>query len=117
MARLTRSFVASSLFTLLALSSVASAEYWMGEYNHVGKVAFQTDANYKAFRNVVKDYNCDNTGQTDATACITKAIQDPGDRCGGGDASSGSYCQSSTITPALVYFPPGIYKVTSELVM
>lgn len=53
----------------------------------------------------------------DSTDCINRAIQDPGNRCGGGDNKSGSYCQSSTITPALVYIPPGTYRVNKPLVM
>lgn len=57
------------------------------------------------------------TGNQDSTQCINDAIQDPGNRCGGGDATRGRYCESSTITPALVYIPPGTYKVSGPLVM
>lgn len=47
------------LSLILALSSGAAAQqWWLGAYKHVGKVAFQPDANYKAFRNVL-DYGCD----------------------------------------------------------
>ena len=43
----------------LALSSIVSAQqWWLGAIEHVGKVAFQPDPNYKAFRNVL-DYGCD----------------------------------------------------------
>lgn len=57
------------------------------------------------------------TGATDSTDCINNAIQAPGNRCGGGNATVGSFCQSSTITPALVYIPPGTYLVSKPLVM
>lgn len=57
------------------------------------------------------------TGVIDSTACINNAIQAPGNRCGGGNATVGSFCQSSTITPALVYIPPGKYLVSAPLVM
>ncbi|KAK5101840.1 hypothetical protein LTS08_004299 [Lithohypha guttulata] len=101
---------------IFALSSLSSAQWWLGQYNHIGKVAFQPDPNYKAWRNVL-DYGCDNTGVVDATQCINDAIQDPGNRCGGGDVIRGTYCESSTITPALVYFPSGTYRVSGNLVM
>lgn len=53
------------LHLVLALSSVASAQqWWLGAKNHVGKVAFQPDANYKAFRNVL-DYGCDSKDKCD----------------------------------------------------
>jgi glucan 1,3-beta-glucosidase len=45
---------------------------------------------------------------TDDTAAINKAIQD-GNRCGKG-------CDSSTVTPALVYFPAGTYIVSQPIV-
>lgn len=57
------------------------------------------------------------TGVEDSTQCINDAIQYPGNRCGGGDAINGTYCESSTITPALVYIPPGTYRVSKPLVM
>ena len=57
------------------------------------------------------------TGVQDSTKCINDAIQDPGSRCGGGDVQKGGYCDSSTITPALVYIPPGTYRVNKPLVM
>jgi len=47
-------------------------------------------------------------GTTDDTVAINNAIADGG-RCGKG-------CDSSTITPALVYFPAGTYLVTKPVV-
>jgi glucan 1,3-beta-glucosidase len=47
-------------------------------------------------------------GSTDDTAAINKAISSGG-RCGKG-------CDSSTTTPALVYFPPGTYVVSKPIV-
>lgn len=46
---------------------------------------------------------------TDDTAAINAAIAD-GNRCGLG-------CDSSTTTPALIYFPPGTYMVSSPIIM
>lgn len=47
-------------------------------------------------------------GTTDDTAAINSAIS-TGNRCGKG-------CDSSTVTPALVYFPPGTYLVSKPLI-
>jgi glucan 1,3-beta-glucosidase len=48
-------------------------------------------------------------GVTDDTAAINTAISS-GNRCGPGP------CASSTITPAVVYFPPGMYLVSSPII-
>ncbi|KAF2771940.1 putative exo-beta-1,3-glucanase [Teratosphaeria nubilosa] len=48
-------------------------------------------------------------GSTDDTDAINLAISD-GDRCGEG-------CDSSTVSPAIVYFPPGTYMVSSPIIM
>lgn len=47
-------------------------------------------------------------GKTDDTDAINDAISS-GNRCGRG-------CDSSTVSPALVYFPPGTYLVSKPLV-
>ncbi|KAI9846892.1 MAG: hypothetical protein M1837_003504 [Sclerophora amabilis] len=47
-------------------------------------------------------------GKTDDAAAINRAITD-GNRCGLG-------CDSTTITPALIYFPPGTYVVSEPIV-
>lgn len=47
-------------------------------------------------------------GKADDTDAINKAVSD-GARCGQG-------CDSSTISPALVYFPPGTYLVSKPIV-
>lgn len=44
----------------------------------------------------------------DDTAAIQEAIAS-GNRCGAG-------CSSSTIVPAVVYFPPGTYLVSSTII-
>ena len=47
-------------------------------------------------------------GKADDTDAINKAVSD-GPRCGKG-------CDSSTISPALIYFPPGTYLVSKPIV-
>ncbi|KAJ3377412.1 hypothetical protein HDU84_008666 [Entophlyctis sp. JEL0112] len=54
------------------------------------------------------DIRLQGDGVTDDTAAINAAIS-AGGRCGSG-------CDSSTITPAIIYFPSGTYLVSSPLV-
>ncbi|KAG9770833.1 Glucan 1,3-beta-glucosidase [Exophiala dermatitidis] len=93
----------------------AQSTYWLANKPNVGKVAFQ-DPSYPVFRNV-KDYGATGGGVQDDSDAINRAIAAPGNRCGGGNSTYGSFCQSSTVTPALVYFPPGTYLVSKPLVM
>ncbi|RDW83246.1 glycoside hydrolase family 55 protein [Coleophoma crateriformis] len=87
-------------------ASTSSSSYWVSSITRQGTVAFG-DSSFKIFRNV-KDYGAVGDGSTDDTAAINKAITD-GSRCGQG-------CDSSTVTPALVYFPPGTYAISAPLV-
>ena len=83
-----------------------SSSYWVANIQRQGTVAFG-DSSYKVFRNV-QDYGATGDGNTDDTAAINSAISD-GNRCGEG-------CDSSTVTPALIYFPPGTYLVSKPLI-
>ena len=49
-------------------------------------------------------------GITDDTAAIQRAMSD-GNRCGPGS------CESSTTTPAVVYFPAGTYLLSQSIIM
>ncbi|KAI6165441.1 glycoside hydrolase family 55 protein [Pisolithus thermaeus] len=82
--------------------------YWLETIKHQGISAFNPDpATYQVFRNV-KDFGATGDGVTDDTDAINAAMS-TGDRCGGGT------CGSSTITPAIVYFPPGTYLVSAPI--
>ena len=85
--------------------STRQTGYWFSTIPRQGKVAYG-DSNFKIYRNV-KDFGAKGDGSTDDTVAINNAIASGG-RCGKG-------CDSTTITPALVYFPPGIYMVSSPL--
>ena len=106
-----------------AHSNAAASTYWLANIQRQGTVAFG-DSAFKIYRNV-QDYGAKGVlppllilnklltvtlgdGNTDDTAAINKAITD-GNRCGKG-------CDSSTTTPALVYFPPGTYVVSAPII-
>ncbi|KAG1849256.1 glycoside hydrolase family 55 protein [Suillus subluteus] len=82
--------------------------YWLQTVKHQGTSAFNSDpSSYQVFRNV-KDFGAKGDGITDDTAAINSAMSSGG-RCGGGS------CNSSTVTPAIVYFPAGTYLVSSAI--
>ncbi len=84
-----------------------STSYWMGSIKHQGVAAFNpAKASYQVFRNV-KDLGAKGDGVTDDTDIINKIIAD-GNRCGQG-------CDSSTTSPAVIYFPAGTYMISKPL--
>ncbi|TQV94457.1 hypothetical protein V2A60_005499 [Cordyceps javanica] len=83
----------------------SSSNWWLSGIKRQGAVP--SNGNFKVFRNV-KDYGARGDGSTDDTAAINAAITD-GNRCGQG-------CDSSTTTPALVYFPKGTYVVSKPII-
>jgi glucan 1,3-beta-glucosidase len=88
-----------------AAPSKRATSYWQSDIKRQGTVAYG-DSSFKIFRNV-KDFGAKGDGTTDDTAAINAAIS-TGNRCGQG-------CDSSTVTPALIYFPPGTYMVSKPL--
>ncbi|KZT64335.1 glycoside hydrolase family 55 protein [Daedalea quercina L-15889] len=89
-------------------SASPNEPYWMEKIKHQGVAAFNSRPDqYQVFRNV-KDFGAIGDGRADDTEAINAAMS-YGGRCGGGN------CESSTVTPAVVYFPQGIYKVSSPI--
>jgi glucan 1,3-beta-glucosidase len=83
--------------------------YWLENIKHQGLASFNANASsYKVFRNV-KDFGAKGDGQTDDTAAIQRAMTE-GNRCTPG------FCESSTTTPAIVYFPGGTYVISSSII-
>ncbi|KAF8549350.1 glycoside hydrolase family 55 protein [Imleria badia] len=81
--------------------------YWLELIQHRGTSPFNPHpSSYQVFRNV-KDYGAAGDGVTDDTAAIRAAMASGG-RCG-------VTCGSSTISPAIVYFPRGTYLVSSAI--
>ncbi|KAH7162265.1 family 55 glycoside hydrolase [Dactylonectria estremocensis] len=88
-----------------SLSARADSTWWFANIERQGVAAYGA-SDYKVFRNV-KDYGATGDGSTDDTDAINSAMSD-GNRCGKG-------CDSSTVTPGLVYFPPGTYVVSKPI--
>ncbi|CAO1618368.1 unnamed protein product [Sympodiomycopsis kandeliae] len=85
--------------------------YWLEHLKHQGISPHHPEAGtYPVWRNV-KDYGAVGDGRHDDTEAINNAIKHGG-RCGGGLDGH----DSSTIAPAVVYFPKGVYKVTRPII-
>ena len=80
--------------------------YWMSQIKRQGRVPYG-NSSFVIWRNVM-DYGAKGDGVTDDTYAINNATADGG-RCGLG-------CDSSTTTPAIVYFPPGTYIVSAPII-
>lgn len=92
----------------VSINADATSNWWFAKIERTGAVPFGSAPNYPVFRNV-KDFGAVGDGVADDTAAINRAITEGGNRCGFG-------CDSSTNTPALVYFPPGTYAVSKPIV-
>ncbi|KAK1963446.1 pectin lyase-like protein, partial [Colletotrichum sublineola] len=88
-------------------SSVIATDYWLPQLAPLGKQPI-AGSNYKFYRDVVKDYKADNTGATDTTEALNAAIED-GDRCG-------LECGNTFSQGAIIYFPPGTYKICRPVI-
>ncbi|KAK2747757.1 hypothetical protein FQN57_001787 [Myotisia sp. PD_48] len=85
-----------------------ASSYWVSSIKRQGAPAFRAGGGeYQIYRNV-KDFGAKGDGTTDDTEAINRAIS-TGNRCGKG-------CDSSTVTPALVYIPPGTYVVSAPII-
>ncbi|KAG8160771.1 hypothetical protein KVR01_009035 [Diaporthe batatas] len=87
--------------------SVTAETWWMAQQQQLGSAPFAPASNYKVWRNVM-DYGAKGDGKTDDTAAINRAISDS-QRCG-------PECGTSTVVPAVVYFPSGTYLVSSPII-
>ncbi|KAE9406731.1 exo-beta-1,3-glucanase [Gymnopus androsaceus JB14] len=104
------SSLGTSCSTPLGSGTAAPTDpFWLQNIKHQGTSAFNPDpSTYQVFRNVM-DFGATGDGVTDDTAAINNAISS-GNRCGEGT------CPSSTLTPAVIYFPSGTYVVSSPLI-
>ncbi|KAI0146079.1 glycoside hydrolase family 55 protein [Hypoxylon sp. NC0597] len=97
----------ASQSTALQQRQDAGSSYWVADIKRQG-VAVYAESGYKVFRNV-KDYGAKGDGTTDDTVAINNAVRDGANRCI-------QDCDSRTSTPALVYFPPGVYLVSKPII-
>ncbi|KAF7322587.1 hypothetical protein HMN09_00037200 [Mycena chlorophos] len=93
--------------------ATASDTFWLEAIRHQGISAFNNDSSYQVFRNV-KDFGAVGDGVTDDTAAINNAIS----QLQLNQTSTATRCNlnSSTITPAVVYFPQGTYLVKTPII-
>jgi glucan 1,3-beta-glucosidase len=90
------------------VQAAAASSYWFASIERKGKAPFNpTPDTYKVFRNV-KDLGAKGDGVTDDTAIINQIIAE-GDRCGEG-------CDSTTTSPAIIYFPAGTYLISAPII-
>ncbi|KAI9887851.1 MAG: hypothetical protein M1823_000373 [Watsoniomyces obsoletus] len=86
----------------------SNSSYWLANIKRQGITPFNPNGgNYTIYRNV-REFGAIGDGVTDDTVAINRAISS-GNRCGKG-------CDSTTTTPAIVYFPPGRYLVHSPII-
>ncbi|USW49471.1 Putative pectate lyase superfamily protein [Septoria linicola] len=93
-------------------AAAAASGYWMATIARQGTVWGSNDTSYKIFRDVTDAQfggGAKGDGITDDTEAINLAISS-GNRCG-------DTCNSSTILPAIIYFPPGTYRVSKPIIM
>ncbi|EGX89976.1 LysM domain protein [Cordyceps militaris CM01] len=96
-----------SVFAGDAAAEKRASGYWLiDDQRFPGQSPF-SPAGYKVWRNV-KDFGAKGDGKTDDTVAINKAVSD-GARCG-------ETCKTSTVAPAVVYFPPGTYLVSGSII-
>ncbi|KAL7974408.1 glycoside hydrolase family 55 protein [Trichoderma sp. SZMC 28014] len=92
--------------TKAVVEAAAATSWWLPNIARNGAIPFGGSSSYPIYRNV-QSYGAKGDGVTDDTAAINAALSD-GNRCGSG-------CDSSTTTPAIVYFPPGTYIVSKPI--
>ncbi|KAJ3179215.1 hypothetical protein HDU85_004904 [Gaertneriomyces sp. JEL0708] len=100
------SFVHAAPVNGTAVADRAGSSYWIANISRQGSVPFG-QRGFQVFRNV-QDFGARGDGLTDDTDAINRAISF-GNRCG-------INCDSSTVTPGLVYFPPGTYLVSKPII-
>ncbi|KAG8886520.1 hypothetical protein FRB97_003031 [Tulasnella sp. 331] len=98
----------TSCTAALTPRATAGAPYWEQTITRQGISAYNANSStYQIYRNV-KNFGAKGDGVTDDTVAINAAISSGG-RCGEG-------CASSTLSPAVIFFPSGTYLVSAPIV-
>lgn len=86
----------------------SGAPYWVSQIKRQGKSPYAANTSFVIWRNV-KEYGAKGDGITDDTDAINLAGS-IGDRCGLG-------CDSRLSEAAIVYFPAGVYRLSTPAIM
>ena len=104
----TLSSALGSMCTSSLTPNPSNNQFWVEYIKHEGTAPFNANpSGYTVYRNV-KDFGARGDGTSDDTDAINSAISSSG-RCG-------QNCDSSTVVPALVYFPAGTYLISRPIV-
>jgi len=86
----------------------SGSAYWLANMPKRGLSPYNPAGSSYQVRRNVKDFGAKGDGVTDDTAAINNAMSS-GNRCGQG-------CGQSTVSPAVVYFPPGTYRISTPII-
>ncbi|OBT86923.1 hypothetical protein VE02_04416 [Pseudogymnoascus sp. 03VT05] len=95
----------------------SSSDYWLASLGSKGAQPLAGGDDYQFFRNVVDDFGADNSGDTDTTEALNAAVASWNkDSVGGAQTRCGEDCGNTFAHGAIVYFPPGTYKICSPVI-
>ncbi|KAM7211124.1 glucan-beta-glucosidase [Rhypophila decipiens] len=102
-------------FTPPKLEARQTSSYWLPQLAPLGRAPYES-SDYQFFRDVT-DFGADNTGKTDTTEAINAAVSSWNKASAGGNKTRcGMTCGNSFSQGAIVYFPPGTYKICSPII-
>ncbi|KAI5868058.1 pectate lyase superfamily protein-domain-containing protein [Durotheca rogersii] len=96
-----------------APADIPKDEFWLADVGHNGQMPF-APSGYQFFRNV-RDFGAVGDGVTDDTAAINRAASAMS-KDNLGETRCDADCGSTTTLGALVYFPPGVYLISSPVI-
>ncbi|KAL6789689.1 pectin lyase fold/virulence factor [Trichoderma sp. SZMC 28012] len=95
----------------------SSDDYWLTTLGPLGAQPLAGGNDYQFFRNVVDDFGADNSGDTDTTEALNAAVASWNkNSVGGNQTRCGEECGNTFSQGAIVYFPPGTYKICSPVI-
>ncbi|KFZ24807.1 hypothetical protein V502_00717 [Pseudogymnoascus sp. VKM F-4520 (FW-2644)] len=95
----------------------SSSDYWLSSLGSKGAQPLAGGDDYQFFRNVVDDFGADNSGDTDTSEALNAAVASWNkDSVGGAQTRCGEDCGNTFSQGAIVYFPPGTYKICSPVI-
>ncbi|KAI0443520.1 pectin lyase fold/virulence factor [Xylaria telfairii] len=93
----------------------SDSDFWLKSLGPLGDQPLAGDG-YQFFRDVT-DFGADSEGETDATEAINAAVSSWSSNSGGdGNTRCGKECGNTFTQGAIVYFPPGTYKICSPVI-